>query len=445
MTIRYVYHASAQDDSDAEWNSSTISYLTYQAALTAWVIGDSIYQAHDHAETSAVTLTLICAAATTDDRVPIHRVNRITGAYDPTTGSDVIAIDVTGVDNDLLTEFPFVWHGCHLRATDRIKHNTVSYKHSLFIDSYIEPGGFWDTAITGICSYVKSKNTTIEFNSIAYWYNDIDMRHEGLAVVGASNSLGLIRPGGTDGPLIGKMLGGNFTGLTSLVEYELIDADRAGLDVIDFDFIACNWRTSQAIVDLAALDSDFQFIRVHNSNDDGSTYIAELYAFRGSVYTDTSVYFIGTGAAQDADGDTPVSREMVPTANCSVHDPMQSIDMIARVDTTGSKTLSVEIAENFTAALTRQECWIEVLSLNGVASTLWSLSYDEREFVEVSYTNLDAGAGLASWEGEPVGSRSEVVQANVTINKAGMFLVRLHLGKYESGKEFFYNPVVTVS
>ena len=50
MTIRYVYHASAQDDSDATWNSSTISYLTRQAAWTAWVSGDFIYVATESAK-----------------------------------------------------------------------------------------------------------------------------------------------------------------------------------------------------------------------------------------------------------------------------------------------------------------------------------------------------------------------------------------------------------
>ena len=61
------------------------------------------------------------------------------------------------------------------------------------------------------------------------------------------------------------------------------------------------------------------------------------------------------------------------------------------------------------------------------------------------YTNPAAGTGLANWTGEPTGSRSVKLTATGTVNQAGLYMVKVFLGNYESGKVLHYDPLVTVT
>ena len=84
MTDYYVYSGSAQDDSDANWNSLTLAFLDIVTALVTAAAGDTVWVAHDHSKDYAADATFT-NSGTTAAPVKIICVNRITGAI--TTGA----------------------------------------------------------------------------------------------------------------------------------------------------------------------------------------------------------------------------------------------------------------------------------------------------------------------------------------------------------------------
>ncbi len=58
MADYFVWHASAQDDGDATWNSSTLAYLDLQTCLAAVAAGSNVWVAHDHNKTYAADTDL---------------------------------------------------------------------------------------------------------------------------------------------------------------------------------------------------------------------------------------------------------------------------------------------------------------------------------------------------------------------------------------------------
>jgi len=128
MPIRYQYSGSLQDDSDATWNSSTISYLTEVAAKAAWVTGDTIYRASDHQEAPGSSQIITSLGSWGDPCITLS-VNRTTGViesmlaaggyYDLTGGTydlevSGVAIDIGGYykvgDDFVINDENAHWH-----------------------------------------------------------------------------------------------------------------------------------------------------------------------------------------------------------------------------------------------------------------------------------------------------------------------------------------------
>jgi hypothetical protein len=169
----------------------------------------------------------------------------------------------------------------------------------------------------------------------------------------------------------------------------------------------------------------------------GNTYRAEARMLAGAMTSDTSIY--RNGGWVDVEGDTPLSHLITPAATCSPRSPVDSVPTVAYLGTTGSQTITVEIAENFTVGLTDADAWIEIDYLGTTDSPLWTNATSR---VPLGTTTIPTSA--ATWTGA-AGYTARKLTKTVTVNKAGAYRVKVYLAKYEAGKSMAYCPKIEVS
>ena len=417
-----------------------------QTALTAWADGDEIWVAHDHTEGTA-TITWTAVNDTNANRIPIYRVNSSTNVYSPSTGSDTKQYDASTAGADVNINISGSIHGEYFYADDNIQlaggtDDTLNCEDCQFELATANSQLLFGSANSNNTARLKGGAVNFTHATGGYLYVNSGVVLVGVNFPGYGQTDGVLRPQNASRPCNVNAIGCDFTNLLSSTSLPLIEI--TGTCEQKWNLIACAIKSGQTIHN-SGFANDNQYIYVHNTDSAGNTYVTSRHGFRGDVQQDTTVYYGGTDAYVDADGSTPLSHGMTIAANVDQASPLTSLDMLARIDSTGSKTFTIEIVENFTSALTQRDCWIEVFYLGGASSTLWSLGDSGREVVATSYTNLAAGSGLTDWTGEPAGSRSEKVTATATVSKTGVYMVRLHMASYEAGKEFYYNPKVTVA
>lgn len=440
MAIVYVDSAGSNTSPYDTWAKAA---TTLQTALTAYTAGDEIWVAHNHAETPGASVTWTdSAAATALQRVPIYRVNSGTNSYDPTTGADTKQLDISAGEYDLVNVGWMDYHGLYLHIGDDI-FDTQSLIATTWTDCYLllsSASAYFRFGNSSSNSQSVMKNTTIDSTggSLTFLPSGGDMKFYGCTFKGPAQSTGLFRAAtNREGNYIFE--GCDFSGLTGTIILFDLNVSAA---VFDIKLINCLMPTTYTLHD-SGFTHDHQSLEIYNSDDAGNLYVSRKETVRGTVNEDTGVYV--SGGFQDADGTTSLSMVMTTrAATTEPHTPLESLPILARIESTGAKTFTVECVENFTTALTKREAWIEVYYLGSATETNWSIAND-REFAESSYTNLAAGTGLANWTGEPAGSRSVKLTATATVNQAGLFMVKVFLGEFESGKVLHYDPEVTVS
>ena len=442
MATVYIYSGATGAASGASW---TDAYTTIQAALSSYTAGDELWVAHDHNEISGSTITLTESGADITNRIMLMRVNRTTDVYDPTDGADTKQYDLSGSADLNFGSVEAVWCGFHFECNDNYIAASSGTTQS-FIDCY-----FKYTA--GASRFELGSNncdTALEFTNCTFDYDSTSgqmwiaayVRFLGCTFKGDMASGGFFNNKSSTRPVILDCDACNFSGFTNPVSEPIFEAPSSEI-VYRARMRNCEIRSGQTII--GALSNDTQEAIVERTSHNGDTFINELHVLRGTVETDTGVYYTGTDAFQDYDGDTPLSRELVPASGATHLSNLKGLGIPTVITSTGSKTFTVECIENYTTALTKREAWLEIHYLGSATSSLFTVADPDREVVETSYTNLAAGSGLADWTGEPTGSRSVKLTGTVTVNQIGLAMVYVRLGKYESGKQFFYNPVATVS
>ncbi len=112
--------------------------------------------------------------------------------------------------------------------------------------------------------------------------------------------------------------------------------------------------------------------------------------------------------------------------------------MVARVGTTGAKTFRVEAIHNYTSAPTKDEIWIEVRYLGTTNSCLVSIGGGR-----VIYSTATWATSTVAWTGLASHVKIKLTEG-VTVNRVGVYQVRLCLGKFETGKTVIYCPKVEI-
>lgn len=435
MTARYVYSSSAQDDSDSTWNSSTVSYTTLDAALTAWAAGDIIYMAHDHDETTAgiINIGSSCVANNAEPAI-IRRVNRSTGNYSgktaPGTGTGY-NISATGATGDVIAACSFIMQGVHIDVGDDFNctnnDDTITYYQCTIDINDIWRLGTADCGVdfidTDINSFGSLQLTTSR--RIRFIGGSVSSTTTGTVFDHLNNNKNWLICEGVDFSGLGT---GATLGSAGFTEGYNCLLNR------------CKLPTSYGTPSIA---SDGQFVEYWSTDDSADHYRAERHEYRGTVTPNTSTYLT---AGYDFEGTTNLGMEMVPSSTCDDDNSLESqpIYFYYSGATGSSKTFTIEVLEDFTTSPTKYELWMELLYCGTSSSVEWVYATSRDLDGTSGGAALDSGVGTGSWTGA-TGFASKKVSVSVTPQVTGVYKAVVHLGKYEAAKSVVYNPQVTVT
>ena len=169
-------------------------------------------------------------------------------------------------------------------------------------------------------------------------------------------------------------------GLVSFVGVDLVTfgsgknlCTAAGASQMVYKFRQCKLGASVTLVSAASIGQGGVRVFLDNCDSADTNYRMQRHQYQGNVYSETVV--VRNGGATD--GTTRLAWRMVTSANSKLYSPLSSPVIAQWNDTTGaSKTITVSLIHDGTAALNDDEVWIEVEYL-GTAGFPLSLFADD--------------------------------------------------------------------
>jgi hypothetical protein len=333
MANYYVYSGAAGAGTGADWANA---FTTLAAAATADAAGDTIYVAHDHAESQASAMTI---ASSGSRAVPcrILCVNRA-GTVPPVAAdlATTATVTTTGANAMSITGGLYCYgigFRCGTGATTSAI--TISAPSVFEACSFHKLGTSANTgAITlPINRVVKFINTTVQFGNTGdgitcesplFWSNTAS------AVTGATTPSSLFRAGG------------------QYAQCEGVDFSALGAGKTLFATIT---NAGPNLVKNCKLGASVNC-------DSGATNTRnERYSFAGNLTTETTV--VRTGGASD--GTTTYSHAIVTNANSTQQFPFSGIPFAIWNETTGSAvTLTMHGTWAGGAVPNNNEVWFDV-------------------------------------------------------------------------------------
>lgn len=448
MAIIRVDSTASGANNGTSW---TDAYQTFQAALTAWTTADEIWIRDVSNEISA-SVTLTAPNSNQFDLVPIYRMtNTDVYAPSPQDQTDTIQIDTTGTTGSFNLNFYGAFHGVRLRSARWL--NITAENVMEFYDSDIEFGAGNGLAYLSLFSTRKTHfhSTTIRANGDGAT-NDNYIRVEDarnvlfnacLFPVFRNSSTGLFDTGDGNRPTRIKVVDSDLSNISNnnlvrTARFSTGSTNRRHEVTFDRCDLKLGYTLSDGTMDVE--DAIVQAIRCRTSASDN---INEKQLWNGKVDEDTVTYHDnGFVEAITAVG---VSQRLAPEIDVEIVNPLESFEIVGILASSGTKTFTIEMVENFTTALTKRECWAEFAYPDSSSTARRTRDTSTKEFAKVSYTNLPAGTGLGNWTGEPAGSRSVKIELTATVNRVGLVKAKVFLGKYEAGKVLQVDPLMGIT
>ena len=168
-------------------------------------------------------------------------------------------------------------------------------------------------------------------------------------------------------------------------------------------------------------------------------YRSEYVDYYGSKVHDDAI-FVTTGGASD--GTTPISWKIVTTANAAeFSEPLISPLIVVWVDSTGSKTFTVQCLWDSVTDIQNDEIWLEVEYLEASADTDSAFANDG--LADILATPADQTTNSTAWTESLTNDNEFALAVTVTVNRVGPAICRVHMGKPST--TVYVDPLVTVT
>lgn len=436
-----IIRVRSTDGNDADNGSSwALAKATLAGAFAAAAAGDTIWVSHQHAETQASAMTLTAPGTAA---LPVWVICVNDGADPATTLATTATITTTGSNAITIVGAFTYYYGINFRgATSGTQGSinissgsSVPFAHYFRNCSLGAGAGPTATAFvtygTSISNHddqlIVFDNTTLHFTHI----NQQAAQNGGRFVW--KNTASAV--GGTAVPttLFVPTNSGSGQCRISGVDFSALGSGKTILNVGrgncgDFRFRNCKLGASVSLTTGTVPGPGAMITEFINCDSADTNYRYWYQDYAGTIEQETTI--VRTSGATD--GVTPVSREMISSANASKFYPLVLKELFIWNETVGSsKTLTLHtITDNIT--LTNQDCWLEVeyLGTSGFPLSLFTDNADSLNDLLLGGTPANHPTSTATWTTTglttPVKQKLEVT---VTPQEKGPIILRLMLAR----------------
>lgn len=441
MATLYCWSGATGTGSGADWTNAKTN-LT--AAFVTEVAGDTIFVAHDHAESTATAVTLT-SSGTIANPTKILCVNRA-GSVPPVSADRraTATVTTTGASNLTFAGLGTHYDGIIFSAgSGAVSANLIVAAAAnawfRFDNCSLRMGNSGSSGIIYIGgsagslggTYIELNNTTMSFGNVGQWVNVVNMmkwRNTPSALLGTIPDI-LLKP------FAGQSTGG-------VLESIGVDLSAAGSGKTVFSttgnsqgfvarFMDCklNASVTKSGAQTGYGSCDVDFIR---SGATGVNYTIHSQRMSGLLIEETTIVLSG-GAS---DGTTPLAWKVVTTANCTYSMPFECPPIAIWNDTTGSAvTATVECIA--AAVATDKEVWLECEFLGDGSSPLGSIATDAADILA---TAANQTSSSATWGGSTAAFK---LACTFTAAQKGWIYCRVRCAKASS--TFYIDPLVTLT
>lgn len=241
----------------------------------------------------------------------------------------------------------------------------------------------------------------------------------------------------------------DFSGLIMPVNSNFVENNNWQTTVSLAYFSGCkmpaNWIPSKK-VDNGFLPTSTMYVGCENGTLE-STSSFYSYQATGDVVYSTGVYR-DTGYKDTLSGNSSVSHAMSPYSRCGIYDPLEGMTVVIPQTTTGTITITMEIAHNFSSSLKDTDFGLEISYYNTAGSpqrkTEWTMPTVGGAYRDPSAAGTALTTSTETWSGAS-GFTKQKISKTITINKKGILQVKPLLFLYEAGKLCYYDPKVKVA
>lgn len=427
MANFYVWSGATGSGTGATWVNA---FTTLAAAATADAAGDTIYVAHDHAETQATAIT-ITSSGTAALPVRVLCANRA-GSVPPVSADlRTTATVTTTVASAISTAGIMYIYGITFNCGTGAVASVITFGASITLvncalkklGTTAAAGAIASTAGTG---FIWLHNTPVTFGN-----------------VGDSLSFaGFFRWTGTASAVLGSVPTTLFASSVVTVFVEGVDLSALGGGKTLVSALASAGRYTfkdcklGASVTFAATPTQWSGLADLINCDSGDTnYRNERVRFSGTQTIETTI--IRTSGASN--GTTGFAWKIIPSANSFRHAPFEAFPISIWNETIGSAiTVTVEGIWGGGAVPTNDQIWIDVeyLGTSGFPLGSWATSGPADQLI--AGTNLPAGSG--TWGGSTTKFK---LTTSITPQEKGPITV--YVKAATASTTFYVDPLITVT
>lgn len=358
----------------ASWGAP-FSFTANSLVATWGAAGDTFYWGDNHAETqaSALTLTFPGTAALPNNAFCVSH----TGSTPPVTADLATTATITTTTNVAINvNGHYYINGVSFFSAGTSGNGNVQFLATGAGAASLEncavraaagsaPIAFGSTTVNA-ARKIRLLNTTLAFqnvgNTVVINSCDFEWRNTPSAISGAALPTTFFA--GATGLASNIVLDG--------VDFSALGSGKTLVGAIGapqvYNFVNCKFGTSSTVAATPTEPGGAEtYVTISDSAN--TTYRQEKYAFEGILTTDT----VDIRAGGASDGTTPISWEVVTTANANLQNPFTCMDIAKWNGTTGSPiTVSVPVMSN--ATLTNADIWLEAEALDNASFPISSLT-----------------------------------------------------------------------
>jgi hypothetical protein len=445
MTIYYVDSHGSNTAPYDTW-AKAANLLATIAAIDA--AGDTIYVAHNHAETTNVGNTTLAWAGTVASPSSIICGN--SGAAPPTTIAATATLTTTA-GGAVINAASNAAAGCSYTYGITFINNSPSGSGRSITLTSNSAGSFNrfeacsfqlpNTDTTGRIGFGGAANGAVELVNCTFQFGDATQ-----AINGGAGFLhiqgGSLLAGGTSPTALLKTT----TGLTALIEgFDLSNASASinlcatAAQNCRITFRNCKLPSSwSGVLNSSAPAVDGHFI-LDNTDSSNTNYRLWMKNPYGEITSETTL--IKTGGAND--GTTGLSWKFVSTADAKFQNPLLSHEIVRWNDLTGSAlTVDVDILHDSATNLKDDEVWLEVQYLSSSGTPLGTFVNDAK--ANILATGADQTASSATWTTTGMANpNKQKLSVTFTPQMKGFIHAVVKVGK--ASYTLYVDPKLTVS